>query len=531
MPAPLEVPLRKAASPVKPLYVWRNPGSVIDRNGMPVSTLGQRWRVNNAVRSELLNWDLLDTATDVKDTAKAWIAHMIESRAPLTAARCFCELKHFIAIAKPMHSLRDVTYPLLETALAKMRSLGTAWKFCMVRRWYRWCVDQAVPGFYEEVAAQLDQIKLPFLKAGLTVMTRDPKRGPLDEQEHWLLRQSVKAGEGDLIERICVMLVLETGARPAQLVLLEQQDFQVYRAPTGEPFHSLAIPRLKQRTVGGWERKWRRISPELGQLIQELVANNHRQHGDRGPRMPLLCTTKNLLLRRVPAPLKAQYELHLASDSFSYHVEHYTVAASIISPRTGKLLHLSPLRLRHTFGTRHSDQGTPAKLLAELLDHSCQGSSIYYVKSTSNMVARLNHALGENQQFTGVIHRFLGRVEPRTGAESPESVVAGATPTLKNLGGIGFCGAGYLCQLYPPLSCYVCPKFVAWMDGPHQQMLDEIHAHVRALRQRSGNPSDRIPNQLGEVMEAIQAVLVQIDNCRKGSNEPHHTNARATASR
>lgn len=514
-----------AAEPARQLYEWRNPGRVIDRNGMPVSTVGERWRVNSAVRCGLLNWDLMDTGPDLKDTVKAWVAHLIESNAPLTVANHFSDFKYFIATAGSFESLHDLTYPALEEALDKMRARGPAWKFAVVRQWYRWCADQSLPGFCEEVTAQLNQIKLPYLKAGVAVMTRDPRSGPLDEQEHWLLRQAIKAGEGDLIVRVCVMLVLETGARPAQLVLLEEQDFQVYRAPSGESFYSLDIPRLKQRTVNGYEKKRRRISPDLGVLIEELVAQNHRQHGDRGPRMALLCTTKNLHLRRIAEPLQAQYALHLASRSFSYHVEHYTVTASIISPRTGKLLRLCPLRLRYTFGTRHTEQGTPARLLAELLDHTHQMSSLYYVKSRSNMVDRLNQALGENPQFTGMILRFLGRVEPRTGAESPASIIPGATPTLKNLGGIGFCGADYLCRLYPPLSCYVCPKFVAWVDGPHQQMLDELRAQVRALRQRSGNPSDRIPHQLTEVMEAIQAVLAEIDNCQKGTNAAHKTDA------
>ncbi len=185
--------------------------------------------------------------------------------------------------------------------------------------------------------------------------------------------------------------------------------------------------------------------------------------------MPLLCTTKNLNLKKVPAPMKARYELHLTTDAFSYHVEHYAVAAGIISHRTGKPLHLSPLRLRHTFGTRHAEQGTPTRLLAELLDHSYQGSSLFYVKSTSSLVGRLNQVLGNNEALSGVIDRFLGRVALRDGTESGKSIVPGSTPTLKNLGGIGVCGAGYLCRLYPPLSCYVCPKFVAWADGPHRR--------------------------------------------------------------
>ena len=421
MQAAIHASSDKTEEPAKRLYEWRNPGKVIDRNGIPVSTSGENWRVNNVARAELLNWDLIDTASRYQGHRESVGGAFARIKlAPLTAAQLLLRVQAFLALAKPLKSLHEITYPVLEASGKEMRSRGTAWKFAAVRRWYRWCADQSVPGFHEEVAVQLDQIKLPFLKAGVSVMTRDPRRGPLDEQEHWLVRQAVKAGEGDLIERVCVMLVLETGARPSQLVLIEEQDFQIYRAPAGESFYSLDIPRLKQRTVNGHEKKWRRISPDLGVLIQELLANNHKQHGDRGPRMPLLCTTKNLNLRQVPKPLKAQYELHLSADSFRYHLEHYTVAASIISPRTGKLLHLSPLRLRHTFGTRHSEQGTPAKLLSELLDHSYQVSSLYYVKSTSNLVDRLNLALGDNSQFTDIVHRFLGRVESRTGAESTE---------------------------------------------------------------------------------------------------------------
>lgn len=518
MPNPIQVRFRQTVQHVKQSYAWRNPGTVIDRNGLPVSTTGELWRVNTVSRSGLLNWNLLDAAPDIKDTMKAYVVHVIESRAPLTAVRFLNAFRHFVAVAKPVGSLHNLSYQVLEGAAAEMRRLGTAWQFSSVRQWYRWCADQGLPGFHNEIAARLGQVKLPFLKAGLTVMSRDAKRGPLDEQEHWLLRRAVKAGEGDPIERACVMLVLETGARPSQLVLLKEEDFQILRAPSGESFYSLDICRLKQQTVNGYEKKRRRISPDLGLLIQELVANNHQQHGNRGPQMPLLCITKNLNLRKIPELLKEQHGLHLTADVFTYHLRHFALAARIISPRTNKILHLSALRLRHTFGTRHSEQRTPARLIAEFLDHSHLGSAMFYVKSTSNTVDRLNQALGDNRQFTGIIQRFLGKVESRTGAEASQNVIPGSTPTLKNLGGIGFCGAGYLCHLYPPLSCYVCPKFIAWVDGPHQRMLQELQIHVRTLEERSGNPSDRIPHQLQEVMEAIRALLVRIESHRKQSD-------------
>ena len=45
---------------------------------------------------------------------------------------------------------------------------------------------------------------------------------------------------------------------------------------------------------------------------------------------------------------------------------------------------------------RHSEQGTPARLIAEMLDHSQVSSVLVYVKSTSSAVERLNQALGGN---------------------------------------------------------------------------------------------------------------------------------------
>ena len=119
-----------------------------------MSTVGECWRVNNAARCGLLNWGLIDTPPDIKDTAKAWVVHLLESNAPLTVANCFSEFKYFIAVAEPFECLHDLTYPALEGTLERMRTLGTARKFAVVRQWYRWCADQSLPGFREEVAAQ-----------------------------------------------------------------------------------------------------------------------------------------------------------------------------------------------------------------------------------------------------------------------------------------------------------------------------------------------------------------------------------------
>ncbi|MCI0627181.1 MAG: hypothetical protein L0387_36970, partial [Acidobacteria bacterium] len=236
MPAPAPVRSQKKSKHAMLRYVWRNPGTVIDRSGLPVNTTQERWQLNEVTRPASVNWNLIETATDIKDSMKAYVAHSIESQAPLTAFRIFEDLRHFLCVAGPLPSLRDVTYLVLEQAMTEMRSGGTAARFCSTRQWYRWCVAQDVAGMHEEILNRLDEIRIPILVAGQAVMSRDPRKGPLDDQEHWLVRQAVKSGKGTLLERVCVMLVLELGSRPSQLVLLKEQDYRVHNTASGDSF-------------------------------------------------------------------------------------------------------------------------------------------------------------------------------------------------------------------------------------------------------------------------------------------------------
>ena len=294
-------------------------------------------------------------------------------------------------------------------------------------------------------------------------MSRDPAKGPLDEQEHWLVRQALKLERGTLLERVCVMLLLELGARTSQLLLLKECHIHMYRRTSGEAFYALDVPRRKQRTAVGYETKRRRISSELGRALEQLIEQNHRQHGNRGPDMPLLCTSRHTYLRKLPDALKKEYDLHLSGVAFDRHVREFALRAGIVSPRTQKILGLSALRFRHTFGTRLAAQGTPARLIAEMLDHSQVSSVLVYVKSTSSAVERLDQALGGNERFTTVICDFWER-RGGTGAEAPGSIIPGATPTLKNLGGIGRAVRGFL--MPPVLAAFLlCLPKVRRLDG------------------------------------------------------------------
>jgi hypothetical protein len=166
-----------------------------------------------------------------------------------------------------------------------------------------------------------------------------------------------------------------------------------------------------------------------------------------------------------------------------------------------------------------AEQGAATNHLAELADHSNDRSVAVYVSSTSGVVDRLNAALGKDAYYSSMIQRFLGEVVTRNQNKEKSGVIFASTPNLKNLGGIGVCGADSLCDLYPPLSCYVCPKFQAWIDGPHAKLLEELEAFVKTLVERSANQSDRIPYQLTDVVASLRQLLDRINDLKNGKKD------------
>lgn len=484
------------------LFVWDNPGKIIDRNGRPVDTRGRVWRLQEPSDNIDLNWDTLIVEPDIEAAIQCFLAYTIETHAPKTAHQVFKQLKYCFVRLPPFRTNSDISYEAIEGAIAKARQDRKDWHFHYIRKWYQWCEEQEIPGFSGAIACRLYRLKIIVNPRAVRVMSRDIQDGPLSHDEHFLVRQAVKTGKGRLVDRVIIMLLLETGARPIQLVQLEELDIVVNSETEGHSFYSLNIPRAKQRQVGEPEKKRRRISPELGCSIQELIRQNHTKHGNHGRQMPILCI-KNVSGKRLTKELQTRYKLHMKVVGFGQRVRGYPIQADIVSPRTTSHLKLHALRLRYTYFTMLAEQGTAANHLAELADHSNDKSIGFYVSSTSSVVDRLNAALGNDPHYSATIGRFLGQLVTRDQPHQVGAIIQGSAPTLKTLGGIGVCGANFLCDLYPPLSCYVCPKFQAWIDGPHKELLQELERFVESLIEKSANQADRI----GKIVAGISLLM------------------------
>lgn len=506
---------------------WQNPGRALCRDGKIINTEGEHWSLFDKTMNVAINWKLVNASSEMKNAMKGFVFHKIEQQTAQAALTVFTSLKYFSQTIEHLNSPAEITFVDLQNYLNRARLDDCEWRFGHVRRWYEWCFRRDLPGFDRHILNRLKKLKVASIVAGQAVLNRDPNKGPLNDDEFRLLRQAVKELRGSLVARVCVMLLLELGARPAQLVLLDETDFCITENPNekGKKFYSLKVRRTKQRVVGDSEKRTRRISTELGEQISLLVEDNHLRYGEEaGETRPLLYSwTKS------PETEEVEDIKGVAEDNSSvrkprrmtrpmmlYHLNTYPIKAGIVSPRTETILQLCPYRLRYTFATRHANQGTPAAALADMLDHKGLESVRVYTAGTGNMVNSLNEALGKNEQYSATIDRFLGRIQPKAEDNIKKGVIQGTTPTLKNLGGIGICGSNFLCNLFPPLSCYVCPKFIAWKDAPHEAMLGELENYVERMAETSGNPHDRIPHQLKETILAVKALLVKLE---KGTEE------------
>ncbi|MBV9599784.1 MAG: site-specific integrase [Chloroflexi bacterium] len=312
---------------------------------------------------------------------------------------------------------------------------------------------------------------------------------------------AIKRGAGSDQDRAIVMLHFELGLNPDAAARVWNSGLLMYAAdivepggtPRSEVAYHLAIPRVKKRTEKRQTRT-RPLSPELGALLRRL------QHG--APEGRLL----HWLSDEQPV------------DSIQYAMNRCVRAAGVISPRTNKLLHLRPRRLRYTLATEMAREGASRHRIADVLDHTDLQNVEVYIEASSYIVMQVGDRF--DPRFQPVLQRFLGKVvdasDPQPFGGQKRQVILGVAvqlPTLPvNLGSIGACGrdaeAEGICQLAPPLSCYSCDKFAAFRDFDHASIADSLE-HAIATR-FDGQADQRIPLQLVGTLHAIRQLQQQI---------------------
>jgi len=364
--------------------------------------------------------------------------------------------------------------------------------FTCLRAFYEWGVARRYPDFGHETLKLLKSIKAVGNAKGHHVRFRHPTKGPFSSEELFAIRKAIQAEQGTDQDRTIVMIHLELGLNPYATVRITNADFKCYEA-TPLTTYQLDIPRVKKRTTHR-ETKRRPISNKLGQMLERL------QHG--GP-------DDSLLYWLTPSE---------PQEGILRAMRRFVKAATILSPRTGTLLQMTPRRFRTSLATYMAEQGASKFHIAEVLDHTDLQNVDVYTQTVSSIADQIAQAT--DSALEPLVKRFLGTIiesaPEENCSETPRQMIPALTPHLPlpvlNTGGLGLCRRNVkidgLCRLLPPLSCYLCSSFVAFRRGPHQEMLDAL-LQIRTLGEEMGD--ERIKRQLDEVCIAITEVLSQLE--------------------
>ena len=381
----------------------------------------------------------------------------------------------------------------------------TEWYLCTLRGLFcRW-VGLGLPGVAAEVGPLLRRMRLKGNEKGVAVLTSDPDKGPLTDVEFQAvvtaLNDLLAKGGIDVGDYLLVWLFLAIGARPVQMALLKASDLSVVRASDGATAYVLQVPRAKQRGAGPRSAfRPRKLIPDIGDLMERYMAGQRErwQHlGLAGKEMPLFVNPSNTS----SAPGLAY---HHTGSELSKRMEKVSALLDIRSERTGRRVTASPRRLRYTRGTRATMEGASELVIAELLDHSDTQNVGIYVEAVPEIVERIDRGMAMHlapmaQAFTGQLIDSEG--EAMRGSDPTSRIVSPRRLTRP----VGSCGSFGFCSALAPIACYTCRNFQPWLDGPHEEVLDDLLAERAQVLEETGDASiaavnDRTIYACAEVM-------------------------------
>lgn len=490
------------------------PSRILSRDGAVVETHSPIWRISGADSHGtkwILDWNRLDQrgrdpllSERARHLLKLYLADRLSKRKAGTIKRNYNSFLSFsrwlttnaaelaISRSQGFHWL-DVNEGLARAFLqwAVQHTAEKGNDFFILRTFYAWGIARGYADFRHETLRQLKSIRAPGSTKGHHVRFRHPTKGPFSPDELLLLRKAIQAEKGADQERAIMMLHLELGLNPYASSQITNADLKRYETQHLVTYQ-IDVPRVKKRTIHR-ETKRRPISHELGQLLEGL------QQG--GP--------EDLLLHWLvsSSPERAIRRL----------MQGFVKTAGLISPHTGTLLQITPRRFRMSLATQMAAQGASKFHIAEILDHTnLQNVSVYTqtVSAIADQVARATDPL-----LQPLVKRFVGKIvaNPPEPGGPDQQIIPALAPHLPlpmlNTGGIGLCGKDIqkegICRLLPPLSCYLCPCFVAFRNAPHQEMLISLRTFLKSEEDRGDS---RVTKQLDEVCTAIAEVLAQLES-------------------
>lgn len=500
---------------------WNPPGGeILLRDGSRLEVKGEYWRIPTPSRIWSVDYRKLQIPDGPHlNSIKRWVAHNLRNKSVATAcnrfnlAVTFFNTNAFVEAALQRRGIPYLAFSQGKDALG----VNHLWKSDSFRSYYRWCHSQQFPFFETEVLDLLEEVKIGGNKKGEAVRSADPEKGPLSATEVAELAVALRAAYVEetlpIDQQAAIWLALAFGANAGQYALMRENDI-VPEYIDGQLITTLvSVPRHKKRhAYARSEFAQRKANRVVGRVLLDLINFNEARHPKNGSNEPRPLFWRSA--RRNDGPGREEWEWHLTSTQFS-ELLSAAIENLCLNSRTGEPLKISPRRLRYTLASRMVAAGASPYALAAALDHSDLQNVGVYFDVQSDIIEHLDKAMA--MVLADRAAKFAKIVE------CEDDAINGGRPGSrryvsdreKNLHEpIGTCGHTSFCNVVAPYACYTCPKFQAWMDGPHELVLDKL-IESRAEREQMGldprfvGVEDQLIIHVAEVIKRIAEIRAE----------------------
>jgi integrase len=414
--------------------------------------------------------------------------------------------------------LRPALVAQMEIMVSTLKEKKKLWRAYRPIRWYLWAAENYPElGFCESYAAELDVMKIPGGPKGEAVRSQDPEEGPLHPHlEISLITHALRNDTGEAFEhyqqRAAVALAQAYGRNCANYIAMREEDIYDLVEDAENPEWVVKLPRIKKGFISARsDFIVEAMEDETRHHLQALIQQNQAFDGRIEVNEKSIACARPLFRRMEPNHLRVQtgdYEsaFHIYTAHFGKLLRDFAKRMKLVSPITRQAMILSARRFRYTVGTVYAASGVPRAELARRLDHSdLQHVQVYY-----DILDVLTYDLDKAAalEYSRYVNLFCGTgvIPANTVIATDDEIVSDIHSQPGDVTSFGGCGLDERCHLFPPYSCYLCPKFRPYVSDVHEQLLDTL------LRMHNERPD---PQTLGvHRMDVILAVAQVVKMCQ-----------------
>ncbi len=479
------------------------------KSGVSFDAAADIWAYQDGVKRIYLDFSqLLNSTQKFREYAKRVLSWYAQNRSPDHLNNMFQRLQHFLRAST--HEVSRISAVDLLNYRAGLTE-STAWYLGTFAGFLRKWKKLGYPGVDDDAELLLKQLRVEGNAKGVAVLTWDVKDGPLTHIEtealNAALNNAYAIGAMSMADYVLAWLYVLLGQRNTQHAALKVCDVQLNQDIDGTPKYSILMPSAKKGTTSPRARLVKRpLNEQFGEILVEYAESVRAKFESILPeptQAPLFPISR--IVRRSPG-----FEFHRTANDIGQITAHVFESLGVISERTGKAINISATRFRRTIGTRAAEEGYGPLVIARLLDHEDTQNVGVYSANSPAIIERIDRAIA--MEMAPLAQAFAGTLVDGLAEDSSRRIID--LRVDRSRAPMGDCGKHGFCGFSAPIACYTCSSFEAWIDGPHeavlQHLLQQRDKQLEVADKRIASINDRTIFAVAAVIQACNEAKLKL---------------------